>query len=488
MREKEPVLPLLCQRKNEMSEKILIVDDEKNLVEVIEAMLTELNVNEEGSYEVRKAYNATDAINIAMDFNPDVVLLDLRLPDRPGTEVLSVLKEYDKEVQVIMMTAHASIETAIESVREEAYDYIQKPLPSRGHLQTLVKNALDRRHLLLEKKKLLMEISDANIALEEANRELQEAKSQVDQKLRDKVKELSLLNQFSQNLLECNDLATLIEEIPQDVMELTSSNGVILILKGSNNKNFSVHAAKGQVDLSVGDEIKVGEEPFGLVNNKGPWETEDYICSPLIYAEDILGVLAIKKAEKKISSDLIQTITSNLSMRLYNGMLNETLKASYIEAVLSFVKFEESVNPEIKAHSERVSNLSVKIASKLNISKAEISNIRFAALLHDLGKVGKGEISSELLSAEIISPLRFLKKSRNILEHLYENYDGTGKPDGQKEDSIPLGSRIIRLSNEFDELISKGNSQKEVLKKIGEKAGSVYDPGMIKTLKEVLKS
>ena len=271
-------------------------------------------------------------------------------------------------------------------------------------------------------------------------------------------------------------------------MELTSSKGVILILKGSNNKEFSVHATKGSVDLSVGDKIKVGEEPFGLVDNKGPWETEDYICSPLTYMEDVLGLLAIKKSEITISPDLIQTITNNISMRLYNGMLNETLKASYIEAVLSFVKFEESVNPEIKAHSERVSNLSVKIADKSKFPKGEISNIRFAALLHDLGKVGKGEISSGLLSAEIISPLRFLKKSRNILEHLYENYDGSGEPDGLKEDSIPFGSRVIRLSNEFDELISKGNRQKEVLNKIEEKAGSIYDPGLIKTLKEVLES
>jgi response regulator RpfG family c-di-GMP phosphodiesterase len=471
-----------------MAEKILIVDDEKNLVEVIEAILTELNEGGETSYEVKKAYNAADAINIAMDFKPDVVLLDLRLPDRPGTEVLSTLKENDKEVQVIMMTAHASIETAVKSVREEAYDYIQKPLPSRGHLQTLVKNALDRRHLLLEKKKLLMEISDANMALEEANLELRDAKSQVDEKLKEKIKELSLLNQFSQDLLNCNDLASLIEEIPEDVMKLTSSGGVILSLKGSSNDEFSVHSTKGDVDLSSGDKIEVGKEPFGLVNNKGPWETDEYICSPLTYMEDTLGLLAIKKAENIISPDLIQTITSNLSMRLYNGMLNDTLKASYIEAVLSFVKFEESVDPEIKAHSERVSKLSVEIANRSDISKAETNNIRFAALLHDLGKVGKGEISSELLSAEIISPLRFLRKSRNILEHLYENYDGSGKPDGQKGDSIPIGSRIVRLSNEFDELISKGNSKKDVLKQIDEKAGSIYDPGVVKTLKEVLKS
>jgi response regulator RpfG family c-di-GMP phosphodiesterase len=471
-----------------MGDKILIIDDEKNLVEVIEAMLSESNSEEQVSYEIKKAHTASDGINIAADFNPDVVLLDLKLPDRPGTEVLTALKEMDNEVQVIMMTAHASVETAIQSVREKAYDYIQKPLPSRNHFQTLVKNALDRRHLLLEKKTLLTEISDANTALEEANKELQEAKSLVDQKLRDKLKELSSLNQFSIALLECNDLAALIEKIPQAVIKLTNTSGVILILKDAKDNKFSVHSVEGDVDLASGDGIKVGKPPFGLVNNKGPWETDEYICSPLTYMVDTLGVLALKKSEKEISPDLIQTITNNLSICLYTGMLNDTLKSSYIEAVLSFIKVEESVNPEIKSHSERVSKLSMELAARMDVSKGELSNIRFAALLHDLGKVVKGEISSELLSAQLISPLKFLSKSRNILEHLYENFDGSGKPDGQKGNDIPIGSRIIRLSNEVDELLSKGVSKQEIMKELEEKAGSIYDPGVVDTLKKVFKS
>ncbi len=470
-----------------MSEKILIIDDEKNLVEVIEAMLSEFGDNEEDFYEIKKAYNASDGISTAMNFKPDVVLLDLKLPDRPGTEVLTALKEQDNEVQVIMMTAHASIETAIKSVREKAYDYIQKPLPSRNQLQNLIKNALDRRHLLLEKKKLMMEISDANMALEEANLELHEAKSHVDQKLKNKVKELSLLNKFSLSLLECNDLAGLIERIPEAVMELTASSGIILILKESKAGKYSVHSIGGEVDLSYGDEVKEGEEPFGLVNNKGPWETDEYICSPLNYMNDILGVLAIKKAKKEISPDLIQTITSNLSICLYTGMLNDTLKASYIEAVLSFIKVEESVDPELKAHSERVSKLSIQIANTLGLHKGEISNIRFAALLHDLGKLGKDEeINSEGLSAKIISPLKFLKKSRNILEHLYENYDGSGKPDGQKGDTIPIGSRVIRVANEIDKLNSLGKSKKEIMKEIESKNKSIYDPNLVKTLGKII--
>ncbi|MEO0293887.1 MAG: response regulator [candidate division WOR-3 bacterium] len=469
-----------------MNGKILIIEDEKSLVEVIESILSEIGTEGENSYEVRKAYTASEGLKVASEFNPDVVLLDIRLPDRLGTEVLSALKEQDNDVQVIIMTAHATIETAIEAVREQAYDYIQKPLPSRAQFQTLINNALERRYLLLEKKKLLTEISEVNLALEEANKELREAKSVVDQKLRDKVEELSLLNQFSESLLDCNDLALLIERIPEIVLRLTKAAGVVLILKDTKDNRFSVHAVKGDVGVSLGKEIKVGEEPFGLVNNEGPWETEDFICSPLSYMGETLGVLALKKSEKEISPELIQTITNNISICLYTSMLTDSLKASYIEAVLSFVKFQESANPELKVHSERVGKLSMEIANRLGVPKSEMSNIRFAALLHDLGKVVRGEVHSELLSAEIISPLKFLRKTKNILEHLYENFDGSGKPDGQKGEAIPIGSRIVRVANEVDELLSTKIRKEEVIKKIEEKSGSVYDPRVVNVLKEVL--
>ncbi|MEA1912362.1 MAG: response regulator [candidate division WOR-3 bacterium] len=469
-----------------MESKILIIDDEENLVTFLEDILSELNDEDEDSYTIKKAYNAADGINIAMDFKPDAVLLDLKLPDSPGTEVLSKLKQKDEDVQVIIMTAHASIETAARSVREKAYDYIRKPLPSKDHLKILVKNALERRQLLLDKKILLSELFEANKSLEIANRTLQDEKSLVDQKLQNKIKELSRLNKFSQLLLQYNDVASAVEEILKEVVEITDSLGAMFILKEGKDKKLFVQSTSGDVSLSAGDQIEEGKEPFGLIDIGGPWETEEYICSPLTFGDEELGVLAIRKGEKKISPGLVQAITSNISICLHNAMLYDTLKASYVESILSLIMVEESVNPAIKAHSERVSELSLKIADALGLPDRMKKNIRFSALLHDLGKIGREMVESEKLTTKIISPFKFLRRSRNILEHLRENYDGSGKPDKLSGNNIPIGSRIVRVSNRVDELLSEGKSSGEVIGEIEGKSGSLYDPRLVQVLKEIL--
>jgi len=468
-----------------MEKKILIIDDEKNLAQFLQDILSELNGEGDDTYTIEKAFNATDGLNIAMDFKPDLVLLDIKLPDKSGTEVLSDLKQEDSDIQVIIMTGHASIETAVYSIREKAYDYIQKPLPTKDHLKTLVKNALERRQLLLDKKTLLLELSEANEAFEEANRVLQDEKLLVNKRLKKKFLELSRLNTFSQTLLHYNNLAGMIEDAPKKIAKTTESGGAILILKEGKDDKYVVHSTANDVSLSPGDTIKVGEGPFGLVNNKGPWETDEYICCPLSFGDEALGVLAIKK-KNGISADLIATIAANLSVSLHNVMLYDTLKSSYLEAILALIMVQETVDPEIKEHSQRVSDLSLKIAENLNIPQKEKNNIRYAALLHDLGKIGQKKIDAAAASARIISPIKFLKETRNILKHLCENYDGSGKPDNLSAENIPIGSRIIRPANRVEELRSENKEKTEIINEIEQGKGTLYDPEISKTLKALL--
>ncbi|MCK4321020.1 response regulator [candidate division WOR-3 bacterium] len=469
-----------------MERKILIIEDGENLAQLLEDMLLELNEEDDIEFIIKKAYSASEGISVALDFKPDVVLLDLKLPDSPGTEVLTKLKQEDRDIQVIIMTGHASIESAVHSIREEAYDYIQKPLPSGNHLKALVKSALDRRQLLLDKTQLLIELSEANEAFEEANRALEDEKLLVNNKLENKIKELSHLNEFSQDLLQYHDLAKMIEEIPKKTIEVTQSDGAVLILKEGEDKKYTVHSTVGDVSLSPGDDIKINEEPFGLVNNKGPWATEDYICCPLSFIGEPLGVIAIKKSEEEISPELIETIAANLSISLHDATLYDRLKASYLEAVLSLIMVEETADPNIKEHSQRVSNLSLKFADLLEVSVKEKNDIRYAALLHGLGKISQEKVDSSIIASRIISPFKFLKNSRIILKHLYENYDGSGKPEGLKEERIPIGSRIIRLSYEVEKLISENKNPEEISKAFEGDSGTLYDPKITKLIKDIL--
>jgi two-component system response regulator AtoC len=104
-----------------LKEKILIVDDERLVRQSLEKELSEQG------YLAISADRGRAAIALVEEESPDLVLLDLRLPDLNGIEVLNRLREIDKNLTVLIMTAYSSIDTAIAAIRSGAYDYLAKP-------------------------------------------------------------------------------------------------------------------------------------------------------------------------------------------------------------------------------------------------------------------------------------------------------------------------------------------------------------------------
>lgn len=124
---------------------ILVVDDERDFVELIKMRL------ENSSYTVTPAYDGEEAITKAKEIKPDLVLLDIMLPKMDGLKVLKALMEYDPELYVVMLTAHASLNSAIETLRYGAHDYLIKPL-EEGRLETVVKRCLEKVRLARDLK------------------------------------------------------------------------------------------------------------------------------------------------------------------------------------------------------------------------------------------------------------------------------------------------------------------------------------------------
>ncbi|MGB7290737.1 MAG: sigma-54 dependent transcriptional regulator [Thermodesulfobacteriota bacterium] len=118
-----------------MTDLVLIIDDERLLCKQLQKALSQ-----EG-HEVVTAYTGKDGIEIAKRDNPDVVLLDLRLPDVDGLEVLGNLTGLEPVPNTIMMTAHGNIEVAVAAIKNGAYDFIEKPF-SVDKLRIMVRNAL----------------------------------------------------------------------------------------------------------------------------------------------------------------------------------------------------------------------------------------------------------------------------------------------------------------------------------------------------------
>jgi two-component system response regulator AtoC len=132
--------------------KILVIDDDRSICETLELYLTE-----EG-YEVVTAVTGTEGLNKFVEHSPDVVILDIRLPDVDGFTVLEDLREDDENVKVIMITAHHDMDSTINAMKNGAFDYIHKPV-NVDELDMAIRKAV--KSLEMEKKidGLLMEPS-----------------------------------------------------------------------------------------------------------------------------------------------------------------------------------------------------------------------------------------------------------------------------------------------------------------------------------------
>jgi len=104
-----------------MGAKVLLVDDEKDFVEVLAERL------QNRGFDVRQAFNGQDAINLLNQQDADVVILDVLMPGKDGVQTLSEIKQLRPLTEVIMLTGHGTIETAIQGMKFGAYDYLMKP-------------------------------------------------------------------------------------------------------------------------------------------------------------------------------------------------------------------------------------------------------------------------------------------------------------------------------------------------------------------------
>src|SRR4030067_1297263 len=124
-----------------MEKKVLIVDDEERVVQSIAGVL------EDEGFQVTEARSGEEAIKIFQQEVPDVTLLDIWMPGMDGMEVLKRLKWIAPECQVIMISGHATISTAMTAVKLGAFDFIEKPLSLDVLLMT-IRRALDRQNEL----------------------------------------------------------------------------------------------------------------------------------------------------------------------------------------------------------------------------------------------------------------------------------------------------------------------------------------------------
>ena len=134
--------------------KILIIEDESAIRRVLGKILREEN----DTYTVDEAEDGLQGLEKIKADDYDLVLCDIKMPKMDGVEVLEAVKKFKPEIPFVMISGHGDLETAINTMRLGAFDYISKP-PDLNRLLNTVRNALDRKVLVVENKMLKKKVS-----------------------------------------------------------------------------------------------------------------------------------------------------------------------------------------------------------------------------------------------------------------------------------------------------------------------------------------
>jgi len=134
--------------------KILIIEDEAAIRRVLKKIITEENA----SYNVEEAEDGLQGMEMIKNNDYDLVLCDIKMPKMDGVEVLEKTQKIKPEIPMLMISGHGELDTAVQTMRLGAFDYISKP-PDLNRLLNAIRNALDKKNLVIENKHLKKKVS-----------------------------------------------------------------------------------------------------------------------------------------------------------------------------------------------------------------------------------------------------------------------------------------------------------------------------------------
>ncbi len=205
---------------------------------------------------------------------------------------------------------------------------------------------------------------------------------------------------------------------------------------------------------------------------------------------------------------LAATVLIPSALLYYAYRLQGNLQKVYSQSLRTLGSLlEAKVEGSQPGHGERVAHLAARLAESLELPHRDVEQIRYAAYLHDIGKVG---VPSSLLTtspdrlcaepeavrlhaqigAAILSPIRFLQPAAQFVTSHHERWDGLGYPQGLRQKQIPLGARVLALANAYVSLTHSPHAPlapPQAISHLHQAAGSRFDPELVAQLERLLR-
>ncbi len=453
---------------------ILIVDDEESICKLCQIGLEKPAITTEWTTDARTALQKIKEKTYSL------LLTDIKMPQMSGIELMHEAKRLNPEMAVIVMTAYASVDTAIRAVQEGASDFIHKPF----HLDEL-RLSVNR---VLESQRLIRE----NIRL----------------------KSIVNLIDFSQKINTVHDPQKLYSLVIETALQETGARVGKIFEVDEDTHNLKVeyeYRVDGDFDevemLSRLPNIDV-EREFNdalALPPDGETMTASAVAVPLRTKNRFKGILSLYNKEgepfSRADFDIASILANQTAIALENTQLLQDLERLFLETIKSLASTLDEKDPYTHGHSQRVSQISVEIGNRLGFAEDQMEVLSLAGSLHDIGKIGipdsilqkPGKLTDE--EYEIIKThpekgakiLRHIKRLEPVVEAVYthhEWYNGKGYPRGLKGDEIPLTGAIVNVADALDTITSerpyiKKRSVEEAYRILEENSGTQFHPKVV---------
>ncbi|MFA5335618.1 MAG: diguanylate cyclase [Candidatus Omnitrophota bacterium] len=267
------------------------------------------------------------------------------------------------------------------------------------------------------------------------------------------------------------------------------------------------HNIKLKVSIAVSsypeDKISKGQDLIDLA---------DHILSKVkeLGGNRVYSSVDLKTIEEK--DDFIPAPDKTTDVRLLKKKLDKLTRQAnqgLVESIFAFAKTIELKDHYTGEHVEKTVHYATEVARKLGLQKEEIEKISQASILHDLGKIGvsekillkKGKLTKKeydeikrhpQIAVDILRPIQSLQGVVPMIYYHHERWDGKGYSSGLKGDQIPMGARIIAVSDVYEALTSdrpyrKAYPKEEAIKIVKNSSGSQFDPKVVDAFLEVLQ-
>jgi putative nucleotidyltransferase with HDIG domain len=366
----------------------------------------------------------------------------------------------------------------------------------------------------------------------------QKENKSLKENLNKKIKEFSALyevGKFITSTLRLDEVLALITKKAANIMNasacslrLLDKSGRELLLKSSygfSNKKFQKIKRSLKIGESIAGRVVKNGKPY-IINDLRKEKKYKYpnyaaqkglkslVTVPLVQKDKIIGVLSIynTKVGGYFQDDvkLLAMFASQAAIAIENAKLFEQAQTGYLNTIKTLANIIDAKDSQTYGHSERVMGHCMKIANALNLPEEKKEVLKYAGLLHDIGKIGidvgllrkPSKLTKEewaimvmhpVVGSGIVEQIGFLDDLAPIILHHHERYDGKGYPSKLKKEKIPIGARILAVVDAYESMVSdrpyrKALSLRKIRQEMLEGSGTQFDPDIVKIFLKIIKA